>query len=90
MVELEKNHAAWVEERRVRALLHDVSDVILDEVDRLQSLRKTATREEFVAAKKAAEKAAVKKAFEIYPEAGRIMQAAFLLSDLVGPIDKEI
>ena len=90
MVELEKNHATWMEDRRIRGLLHDVSDAILDEIDRLQSLSKTATREEFAAAKKAAEKAAVKKAFEIYPEAGRIMQSTLLLSDLVGPIDKGI
>lgn len=88
MVELEKNHAAWMEERRIRALLHDVSDFILDEIDRLQKLRKTATSEEFAAAKKAAEKAVVKKAFDIYPEAGRIMQSTLLLSHLVGPIDK--
>ena len=90
MKNLEINHAAWMKERRIRALLHDVSDAILGEVDKLQSLRKTATREEFAAAKKAAEKAAVKRAFEIYPEAGRIMQSTLLLSDLVGPIDKEI
>lgn len=90
MVELEINHAAWMEDHRIRGLLHDVSDVILDEVDKLRSLRKTATREEFAAAKKAAEKAVVKKAFEIYPEAGQILQSAFLLSDLVGPIDKGI
>lgn len=88
MVELEKNHAEWMEDRRIRALLHDVLDLILDEVSRLQRLRKTATSEEFTAEKKAAEKAAVKKAFEIYPEAGRIMQSTLLLSGLVGPIDK--